>query len=178
MAADPPTPPTPTPASLSTSQKIALWAGVIGAPLAIIGVLWGGNLLHRGEMDPRQQKKYTENADEACAKYVPALAALGSEPSGSGPVKYFAYIHKRVPLMRAAHRDWGDISIPSGSGQKVRELYFAADAVIGGYESADAAAQRGDYETANSTITNLESRASEVFKTARGLDFKICPVGF
>lgn len=146
---------------------------VVGVLLAAIGLLYAS-----GIMPPFGKTGYIERADAACAKHRPALAELGPAPRSAGPDAFYDHLRRVVAVMRAAHRDWGAITMPPGIASSVRDAYASTDTAIRLYEQSVEEAGRGDLAKADAYLQDANKQGQLAFTKSRAAGLNVCPVGF
>ncbi|MFI1539117.1 hypothetical protein [Streptomyces anandii] len=166
-----------TSARWTREQWLAL-AGLVGVPLAVVSLLFGGDLWGKLQHRSTETKfsAYLAESDRACATYGPDLAALGEDQWQQGAQVYAAQIRKKKQVLQSVLNDWQAIPIPD-KAEQVKEAQALAQTSIRQYEIASDVMEAGELESANSYIAEAGKSGMQSITKARSLGFQVCPGG-
>ncbi|MFE2265303.1 hypothetical protein [Streptomyces griseosporeus] len=162
------------------------WLALIGVLMGAAGVLaavffgyFGGDQRDKSQEESAKEAfaSYLEASDTACAKYGPALAALGDGPWRGDAAAYAAHLRRKSAVLSAISRDWQALAVPyEEKKEDVAEAQSLALASIREYEIA-ADVMENDGETANVYMAEGGRVGLQAITKARTIGFRICPGG-
>ncbi|UQI46726.1 hypothetical protein M1P56_21415 [Streptomyces sp. HU2014] len=147
--------------------------------IALAALLFGDNLLHRGQVNPKKHASYMATSDRVCAKRDAELKALNlhNPKPGRTSAEYAETIRRWRVIIEENLRVWLEVPIPDGDEAMVAEIRTLTRQGLFFAREGEGLLRQGMVASANESFEESRIHTGQANQKAAAAGFKSCPFG-